>query len=74
MTTPRVVVVHRRSEYAELVARHGTRGQADFFLRTRGRALAQLEERHRALEAGLQAVADAIPGTGGAGWWSVGTW
>ena len=30
--TPRVVVVHRRTEYDELLARHGTHGQAAFFL------------------------------------------
>ena len=35
--TPRVVLVHRRTELTELVARHGTRGQAAFFLRSRGR-------------------------------------
>ena len=36
MATPRVVLVTRRTEYDELIARHGTRGQADFFLRSRG--------------------------------------
>ena len=34
---PRAVVVHRRTELDELLARHGTRQQAAFFLRTRGR-------------------------------------
>jgi hypothetical protein len=36
---PRAVVVHRTTEYAELVARHGTRQQAAFFLETRGRGI-----------------------------------
>ncbi len=32
---PRVVLVHRTTEYEELVARHGTHGQAAFFLSSR---------------------------------------
>ena len=40
---PRVVVVHRRTELDELLLRHGTRGQAAFFLQTRGRDLAEVE-------------------------------
>ena len=42
---PRVVIVHRATELDELLARHGTRGQAAFFLSTRGRAIDELEER-----------------------------
>ena len=34
---PRVVLVTRATELTELVARHGTRGQVAFFLRSRGR-------------------------------------
>lgn len=34
---PRAVLVHRRTEYEELLARHGTHGQAAFFLSSRGR-------------------------------------
>lgn len=59
--TPRVVLVHRRTELEELVARHGTRGQVEFFLSTRGRDLAELEEHHRATQAALAAVTAAIP-------------
>ncbi|CAM3669617.1 hypothetical protein [Nocardioides zeicaulis] len=59
--TPRVVVVTRRTEYDELLATHGTRGQAAFFLSTRGRDIAELEERHhRTVQAVEQATA-AIP-------------
>jgi len=59
--TPRVVLVHRRTEYAELVRRHGTRGQAAFFLSTRGRDLAVLEERHHLTAQAVDKVSDAIP-------------
>lgn len=59
--TPRVVVVHRRTEYDELVAAHGTRGQAAFFLSTRGRDIAELEERHRQAQLALETVAAQIP-------------
>jgi hypothetical protein len=59
--SPRVVVVHRRTELDDLVARHGTRQQAAFFLRSRGRALGEVEQRHAAQQAALAAVAAAIP-------------
>ncbi len=58
---PRAVLVHRRTEYAELLARHGTRGQAEFFLRTRGRELARVQATHDAAVAARLAVAAAIP-------------
>ena len=58
---PRAVVVHRRTELDELIARHGTKGQAEFFLSTRGRSMEELEERHRANQQALDAVSVAIP-------------
>ncbi|HEY0641955.1 MAG TPA: hypothetical protein VGD39_00945 [Nocardioides sp.] len=58
---PRVVVVHRRTEYDELLATHGTRGQAAFFLSTRGRDIAELEDRHRLTQRALEAAAAAVP-------------
>lgn len=58
---PRVVVVHRRTELDELVARHGTRGQVAFFLSARGRDLDELEQRDRATRAALETVGAAIP-------------
>ncbi|HZC70592.1 MAG TPA: hypothetical protein VE442_07860 [Jatrophihabitans sp.] len=58
---PRVVLVHRRTELDELIARHGTRGQVAFFLAGRGRDLAEVEERHRATQAAIQSVTAAIP-------------
>jgi hypothetical protein len=59
--TPRAVVVHRRTEYDELLAHHGTRGQAEFFLRTRGRDIAEVDARHAAVQRALQQVSAAIP-------------
>ena len=58
---PRVVVVHRQTEYAELVARHGTRDQARFFLKQRGRDLDELESRHHLYRAVLEQVGNGVP-------------
>ncbi|MGC4001458.1 MAG: NAD+ kinase [Anaeromyxobacter sp.] len=58
---PRVVVVTRATELEALVARHGTRAQARFFLEARGQALADLERRQEAQDAALQLVSQAIP-------------
>ena len=58
---PRVVVVTRRSEYDELLRRHGTRGQAAFFLDTRGLELGPVEKRHERLEEARLRVQGAIP-------------
>jgi NAD kinase len=60
-TIPRVVVVTRQTEYAALIARHGTREQARFFLATRGRAIEDLEAADAGLRATLTAVAAAVP-------------
>ncbi|QDW61923.1 hypothetical protein [Oerskovia sp. KBS0722] len=57
----RVVVVHRRTELDELLDRHATRGQAEFFLRTRGRTLAAVQERHDAVAEARARVVAAIP-------------
>ena len=59
--TPRVVVVTRRTEYDEMLATHGTRGQAAFFLSSRGRDIAELEERHRLTQAAIETATAAIP-------------
>jgi NAD kinase len=58
---PRAVVVHRRTELEELLARHGTRQQAAFFLSTRSRSLDEVERRHLADHGALTAVTAAIP-------------
>ncbi|GAA4040880.1 hypothetical protein [Streptomyces shaanxiensis] len=58
---PRVVLVHRTTEYEELVARHGTHGQAAFFLSSRGRDIEEIAERHRRTRQALAEVTSAIP-------------
>ena len=58
---PRAVVVHRATPLEELVARHGTRGQAEFFLRSRGRTLDEVQGQHDRVQAALREVAGAIP-------------
>ena len=58
---PRAVVVHRRTELDDLLDQHGTRGQAEFFLRTRGRTLDNVQQRHDLQVAALAAVSTAIP-------------
>lgn len=60
---PRVVLVTRKTEYEELLERHGTRGQAAFFLSTRGLDLDPVTERHEKLKTALKTVQEAIPGT-----------
>jgi hypothetical protein len=61
MANPRLVIVNRRTELQELLDRHATRGQAEFFLRTRGRTLQDVQERHDRLTAALTTVRAAIP-------------
>ncbi|MFJ8106511.1 hypothetical protein [Streptomyces sp. NPDC096132] len=58
---PRAVLVHRTTEYEELLARHGTHGQAAFFLSSRGRDIEEIAERHRRTRRALAEVTGAIP-------------
>ncbi|MFB7214337.1 hypothetical protein [Streptomyces sp. NPDC056255] len=58
---PRAVLVHRTTEYEELLARHGTHGQAAFFLSSRGRSIDQVARRHRQTQQALADVAAAVP-------------
>lgn len=58
---PRVVLVHRRSEYDELVGRHGSHGQAAFFLSSRGRDIAEVVARHEAQAEAVRVVWAAVP-------------
>ena len=60
-SAPRAVLVWRASELDELVARHGTHGQAAFFLESRGQSLDELEERHRVTATAREAVLGAVP-------------
>ncbi len=58
---PRVVVVTRATELELLLARHGTREQARFFLEGRGQRIGDLEARHARRDAALAAVSRAVP-------------
>lgn len=58
---PRAVLVHRRTEYEELLARHGTHGQAAFFLSSRGRSIDEVVRRHDRTRQALRDVAAAVP-------------
>ncbi|MDH3301727.1 MAG: hypothetical protein OES24_14600 [Acidimicrobiia bacterium] len=58
---PRAVVVHRTSEFDEVLARHGTAQQAEFFLRRRGRSIDELVDRSRALRRALAVVRSTVP-------------
>lgn len=58
---PRAVLVHRTTEYEELLARHGTHGQAAFFLSSRGRTIDEVAGRHRRAQRALADVAAAVP-------------
>jgi NAD kinase len=59
--SPRAVFVTRETDYELLLARHATRGQAKFFLETRGQDIDVLEDRHRRLHATLHAGRAAVP-------------
>ncbi|MFD8745188.1 hypothetical protein, partial [Streptomyces sp. NPDC059616] len=58
---PRAVLVHRTTEYEELLARHGTHGQAAFFLSSRGRSIDEVARRHRQTRQALADVAATVP-------------
>ena len=58
---PRCVLVERPTEFRELLARHGTREQARFFLAQRGLQIEAVEERHLQYEETRTRVIGAIP-------------
>ncbi|QIJ76581.1 hypothetical protein GU700_19590 [Methylobacterium sp. NI91] len=59
--TPRAVFVTRETDYELLIARHATRGQARFFLESRGQGLAAVEARHERFHAVLARARAAVP-------------
>lgn len=61
--TPRVVVVTRATDYQRLLARHGTRGQASFFLASRGQSLDEVDAQQHSFDRALKIVLAAIPAT-----------
>lgn len=58
---PRVVLVSRQTEYTALIAAHGTRGQAAFFLSGRGQDIGAVEEHHVGQEIAMAEAKKAIP-------------
>jgi NAD kinase len=58
---PRVVIVTRKSSLELMLERHGTVGQARFYLRTRGEDIRAHEEAHDRFQAAVAAVQSAIP-------------
>ncbi|AUG81998.1 inorganic polyphosphate kinase [Kitasatospora sp. MMS16-BH015] len=58
---PRAVLVHRRTEYEDLIAHHGTPAQAAFFLSSRGRSAEEVEQRHHRQAEALTRAAAAVP-------------
>jgi NAD kinase len=58
---PRVVLVTRPTDLERLVARHGTRTQAEFFLKTHGQSMAEVVARHEAFAQALSTAVNAIP-------------
>jgi hypothetical protein len=58
---PRAVVVTRPSELDQLLARHATRGQVEFFLRARGRWLDDVQAAHDLQDAAVHTVSAGVP-------------
>lgn len=58
---PRVVLVTRQTELSALLARHGTRGQVDFYLSARGQTLDAVEARHTLQETAIATAKTTIP-------------
>jgi len=61
MSLPRIVLVTRQSPLELLLERFGTRGQAEFYLRSRGQDLGYAERVHARLYAALRTVQAQIP-------------
>ena len=60
-TAPRMVLVTRATDYELLLARHGTRGQAKFFLKNRGQCINEVESQHIRFTEALATVHHAVP-------------
>ncbi|WP_434724747.1 hypothetical protein [Mesorhizobium sp. RIZ17] len=58
---PRAVFVTRETDYELLIAHHATRGQARFFLETRGQRLEDVEARHDRFHTVLGTARAAVP-------------
>lgn len=61
MSTPRLVLATRATAFERVLARHGTTGQAGFFLQQRGESLEDLKRRHDEQEAAVAFVDNGAP-------------
>lgn len=59
---PRAVFVIRETDYELLVARHATRGQANFFLQRRAQNITAIERKHRQFHDALKTARASVPG------------
>lgn len=57
----RAVVVRRPTDYELLLAAHGTRGQAEFFLKSRGQSIDETERDHATIHRAIETVLGHIP-------------
>ena len=58
---PRVVLVTRETELSALLARHGTRGQVEFYLSSRGQSFEEIEDRDRIQTDAITAATSTTP-------------
>ena len=58
---PRVVLVTRETELSALLARHGTRGQVEFYLSSRGQVFEEVETRDRIQRDAITAAKAMVP-------------
>jgi len=58
---PRAVLITRETELSALLARHGTRGQVEFYLSSRGQSFAEVEARDRIQSDAIAAAKSAVP-------------
>lgn len=61
MSAPRLVLVHRRTQLAELLAEHSTLGAVEFFLASRGQRVQPLVGADEAQRRALELAAGAAP-------------
>lgn len=61
MSAPRLVIVHRATQLAGLLAEHSTLGNVEFFLGTRGQTVAPLVRADEAQRRALDETAAAVP-------------
>jgi NAD kinase len=57
----RAVLVHRPTDYELLLQARATRGQAEFFLRSRGQEIGEVEREHETIHAVIERVLGRIP-------------